>query len=57
MTKVTASVVTGIEMGPARPPYLAPDDAQERIEKRLPELYDVVPAMRPEKRTAVHSIS
>jgi 4-hydroxy-tetrahydrodipicolinate synthase len=57
MTKVTASVVTGIDMGPARPPYLAPDDAQERIEKRLPELYDVVPAMRPEKRTAVHSVS
>jgi len=57
MTKVTASVVTGIDMGPARPPYLAPDDAQERIEKRLPELYDVVPAMRPEKRTALHSVS
>src|ERR1700736_5902316 len=55
MTKTTASVVTGIEMGPARPPYLAPDDAEERIEKRLPELYEVVPAMRPEKRTTVHS--
>ena len=57
MTKVTASVVTGIEMGPARPPYLAPDDAEERITKRLPELYDLVPAMRPEKRTAVHATS
>ncbi len=57
MTKATASVVTGIEMGPARPPYLAPDDAQERIEQRLPELYDLVPAMRPEKRTAVHAVS
>jgi 4-hydroxy-tetrahydrodipicolinate synthase len=55
MTKVTASVVTGIEMGPARPPYLAPDDAEERITKRLPELYEVVPAMRPEKRVAVHA--
>jgi dihydrodipicolinate synthase/N-acetylneuraminate lyase len=57
MTKVTASVVTGIEMGPARPPYLAPDDAEERITKRLPELYDLVPAMRPEKRVAVHATS
>ena len=46
MTKVTASVVTGIDMGPARPPYLAPDDAEERITKRLPELYEVVPEMR-----------
>jgi dihydrodipicolinate synthase/N-acetylneuraminate lyase len=55
MTKTTASVVTGIDMGPARPPYLAPDDAQERIEHRLPELYDVVPAMRPEKRAHVHA--
>jgi 4-hydroxy-tetrahydrodipicolinate synthase len=57
MTKATASVVTGIDMGPARPPYLAPDDAEERIAKRLPELYEVVPAMRPEKRTAVHAAS
>ncbi|HEY0614172.1 MAG TPA: dihydrodipicolinate synthase family protein [Candidatus Elarobacter sp.] len=57
MTKVTASVVTGIDMGPARPPYLAPDDAPERIEKRLPELYDVVPAMRPEKRLPIHATS
>jgi 4-hydroxy-tetrahydrodipicolinate synthase len=51
MTKVCASVVTGIDCGPVRPPYLAPDDAAERIEKRLPELYDLVPAMRPERRT------
>jgi dihydrodipicolinate synthase/N-acetylneuraminate lyase len=57
MTKTTASVVTGIDMGPARPPYLAPDDAQERIEQRIPELYDVVPAMRPDKRAAVHATS
>ena len=57
MTKVTASVVTGIDMGPARPPYLAPDDAEERITKRLPELYDIVPAMRPDKRTRVHAVS
>jgi hypothetical protein len=57
MTKATASVVTGIDMGPARPPYQAPDDAEERITKRLPELYDLVPAMRPEKRVAVHATS
>lgn len=36
--KVTASVVTGIDMGPARPPYMAPDDAAERLRKRLLEL-------------------
>jgi len=57
MTKVCASVVTGIEMGPARPPYLAPDDAAERIEKRLPELYDLVPAMKPERRREFVSAS
>ncbi len=57
MTKATASVVTGIEMGPARPPYLAPDDAEERITKRLPELYEVVPSMRPEKRVVAHAAS
>ena len=57
MTKVTASVVTGIPMGPARPPYLAPDDAEERITKRLPELYDIVPAMKPERRLTVHAVS
>ena len=54
MTKATASVVTGIEMGRVRPPYLAPDDAVERIEKRLPELAEVVPAYKlPRKRTAL----
>ncbi|MGH7755792.1 MAG: hypothetical protein ACREM8_05840, partial [Vulcanimicrobiaceae bacterium] len=54
MTKVCASVVTGIEMGPVRPPYLAPDDAADRIERRLPELYELVPAMvPPTPRTAV----
>ncbi|HEX3468256.1 MAG TPA: dihydrodipicolinate synthase family protein [Candidatus Elarobacter sp.] len=57
MTKTTASVVTGIDMGPARPPYLAPDDAEERITKRLPELYELVPAMRPERRDALHPVS
>jgi dihydrodipicolinate synthase/N-acetylneuraminate lyase len=41
-TKVTASVTTGIEMGPARPPYLAPDDAAERLLKRLPALKEVL---------------
>jgi dihydrodipicolinate synthase/N-acetylneuraminate lyase len=51
MTKVAASVVTGIEMGPVRPPYMAPDDANERIERKLPELYELVPAMRQKVRT------
>ena len=41
-TKVTASVVTGIDMGPARPPYMAPDDAAERLRQRLPELQEVL---------------
>jgi len=41
-TKVTASVTTGIEMGPARPPYLAPDDAAERLRKRLPALKEIL---------------
>jgi len=41
-TKVTASVATGIEMGPARPPYMAPSDAAERIRKRLPLLNEVI---------------
>ena len=41
-TKVTASVVTGIDMGPARPPYMAPDDAADRLRKRLPELQELL---------------
>src|SRR5262249_1318937 len=41
-TKVTASVATGIEMGPARPPYIAPEDAAERLRKRLPALMEVL---------------
>ena len=41
-TKVTASVATGIEMGPARPPYMAPADAADRIRKRLPALNEVI---------------
>lgn len=41
-TKVTASVATGIEMGPARPPYMAPADAAERIKKRLPLLKEIL---------------
>jgi N-acetylneuraminate lyase len=41
-TKVTASVTTGIDMGPARPPYLAPADAAERLRKRLPLLKEVI---------------
>jgi 4-hydroxy-tetrahydrodipicolinate synthase len=52
MTKVCASVTTGIEMGPARPPYLAPDDAEERLTKALPLLTEVVPAMRARPATA-----
>jgi 4-hydroxy-tetrahydrodipicolinate synthase len=53
MTKVCASVTTGIQMGPARPPYLAPDDAEERISKLLPKLTEVVPAMqRPAEKVA-----
>jgi len=43
---VCATVTTGIEMGPARPPYLAPDDAEERLTRALPLLTEVVPAMR-----------
>ncbi len=41
-TKVTASVTTGIEMGPARPPYLAPEGAAELIKRRLPALQEVL---------------
>ena len=41
-TKVTASVVTGIDMGPARPPYLAPDDAAELLRRRLPALQEML---------------
>jgi len=41
-TKVTASVTTGIEMGPARPPYMAPEDAAERLLKRLPALRELL---------------
>ena len=41
-TKVTASVVTGIDMGPARPPYLAPDDAAELLRRRLPPLQEML---------------
>ncbi len=41
-TKVTASVVTGIDMGPARPPYMAPADAAERLKLRLPALMEVL---------------
>jgi 4-hydroxy-tetrahydrodipicolinate synthase len=46
MTKVCATATTGIQMGPVRPPYMAPDDAEERITKRLPMLEEIVPAMR-----------
>lgn len=55
MTKVCASVTTGIDMGPARPPYLAPDDAEERISQRLPLLREVVPAMQARERPRVSS--
>src|SRR5271156_988465 len=42
VTKVTASVATGIDMGPARPPYMAPEDAAERLRKRLPQLQEIL---------------
>jgi 4-hydroxy-tetrahydrodipicolinate synthase len=48
MTKVCASVTTGIQMGPARPPYTAPEDAEERLTRLLPRLIEIVPAMRAE---------
>jgi len=35
MTKVAATVTTGVEMGAARPPYPAPDGAAVRLGKRL----------------------
>jgi dihydrodipicolinate synthase/N-acetylneuraminate lyase len=41
-TKVTATVATGIEMGPARPPYMAPDNAAELIKRRLPKLMEML---------------
>jgi N-acetylneuraminate lyase len=41
-TKVTATVATGIEMGPARPPYMAPDNAAELIRSRLPKLMEML---------------
>jgi N-acetylneuraminate lyase len=42
VTKVTASVVTGLDMGPPRPPYMAPEDAAERLRHRLPALLEVI---------------
>jgi 4-hydroxy-tetrahydrodipicolinate synthase len=53
MTKVCASVTTGINMGPARPPYLAPDDAEERLTNKLPLLREVVPAMQQQMKAKV----
>jgi 4-hydroxy-tetrahydrodipicolinate synthase len=41
-TKLTASVATGIDMGPARPPYRAPDNARDLITSRLPLLQAVL---------------
>ena len=41
-TKVTATVATGIEMGPARPPYMAPENAAELIRARLPRLNELL---------------
>jgi hypothetical protein len=29
-------------MGPARPPYMAPEDAAERLRKRLPQLQEIL---------------
>jgi hypothetical protein len=39
---VTATVATGIEMGPARPPYMAPENAADLIKSRLPELMEIL---------------
>jgi 4-hydroxy-tetrahydrodipicolinate synthase len=44
MTKVMASVVTGIDMGPPRPPYMAPPNAEEQIRSRLPALEELLRA-------------
>lgn len=41
-TKVTATVTTGIEMGPARPPYMAPENAADLIKRRLPALREIL---------------
>jgi dihydrodipicolinate synthase/N-acetylneuraminate lyase len=41
-TKVTATVATGIEMGPARPPYMAPENAADLIRARLPKLNELL---------------
>jgi dihydrodipicolinate synthase/N-acetylneuraminate lyase len=41
-TNVSASVATGIEMRPARPPYIAPSNAAKRIRKRWPLLNEVI---------------
>jgi dihydrodipicolinate synthase/N-acetylneuraminate lyase len=41
-TKVTATVATGIEMGPARPPYMAPENAADLIRARLPKLMEML---------------
>jgi dihydrodipicolinate synthase/N-acetylneuraminate lyase len=41
-TKVTATVATGIEMGPARPPYMAPAGAADLIKNRLPKLMEIL---------------
>ena len=41
-TKVTASVATGIDMGPARPPYMAPDNAAALINRRLSQLLEML---------------
>jgi dihydrodipicolinate synthase/N-acetylneuraminate lyase len=41
-TKVTATVATGIDMGPARPPYMAPDNAAALIKRRLPQLLEML---------------
>jgi dihydrodipicolinate synthase/N-acetylneuraminate lyase len=41
-TKVTATVATGIEMGPARPPYMAPENAADLIRNRLPRLNELL---------------
>jgi len=41
-TKVTATVATGIDMGPARPPYMAPENAADLVKRRLPKLLEML---------------
>lgn len=41
-TKVTATVATGIEMGPALPPYMAPENTADLVRSRPPKLMELL---------------